>query len=140
MNTLDDPEIHSQVAFFIVFLAMLLSLRLISTKGIQTLSGQHILNVHNLNDVILIKEVFLAYLNAAILEPILSIGGLETGEPSYAIKVVTNLFELLSLCWWVWLLTDAFDFNDVMFQYKYVCFFGVGVKEMIWMCAWDIGC
>jgi hypothetical protein len=64
----------------------------------------------------LIKEVFMAYLNAAILEPILSIGSLEAGQDR--LKVITNLFELLSLCWWVWLVTDAFDCNDVMFQYK----------------------
>jgi hypothetical protein len=120
MYTLNDPQIQSQVAFFIVFMAMLFSLRLFSTKGTKTLSGQHILNIHNLNDVILFKEVFLTYLNAAILEPILSIGSLESGETAFVIKVMTNLFELLSLCWWVWLLTDAFDFNDVMFQYKYV--------------------
>jgi hypothetical protein len=118
-SLLDEPEVQSQLAFFVVVVAMLLSLRLLTTtKGssTQTLSGQHVLNIHNLNDVVLIKEVFMAYLNAAILEPILSIGSLEAGQDR--LKVITNLFELLSLCWWVWLVTDAFDCNDVMFQYK----------------------
>jgi hypothetical protein len=118
-SLLDGPEVQSQLAFFVVVVAMLLSLRLLTTtKGssTQTLSGQHVLNIHNLNDVVLIKEVFMAYLNAAILEPILSIGSLEAGQDR--LKVITNLFELLSLCWWVWLVTDAFDCNDVMFQYK----------------------
>ncbi|KAG7344775.1 hypothetical protein IV203_032306 [Nitzschia inconspicua] len=118
----EDPELQSQVAFFVIFVVFLLSLRLLTTRGTQTLSGQHVLNIHNLNDVLLIKEVFLAYLNAAILEPILSIGNLDSSSSSsstYTIQVITNLFELLSLCWWVWLVTDAFDCNDVMFQYKF---------------------
>jgi hypothetical protein len=116
--TLEESEIQAQLSFFIVVVVMLLSLRILITGRLRTLSGEHVLNIHHLNDVNLIKEVFLAYLNAALLEPVLSIGGLESGEPAFGIKFLTNLFELFSLCWWIWLVSDAFDYCDVVFQFK----------------------
>jgi len=94
---------------------MIFSLRIMTTSHLKTLSGEHVLNLHNLNDVNLIKEVFLAYLNAALLEPVLALGN----EDTSSVKSLANIFELLSLCWWIWLVSDAFDFNDVMVQYKF---------------------
>jgi hypothetical protein len=114
----EEPDLTHQLYFFVTFIAMILSLRILTTSRLKTLSGEHILNVHNLNDVKLVKEVFLAYLNAAILEPVLAIGGLDSGEDAYRIKLLANSFELFSLCWWIWLVSDAFDYDDVMFQYK----------------------
>jgi hypothetical protein len=117
----EEPELQNQLYFFIICMVMIFSLRILTTKNLKTLSGEHVLNIHNLNDVNLIKEVFLAYLNAALLEPLLAIAGLDPEEEgkAYRIKLLANFFELFSLCWWIWLVTDAFDFNDVMFQYKF---------------------
>ena len=47
-----------------------------------------------LNNVNLFKEVFLSYLNAAILEPILAIGGMETSNTT---QIVINLLSLGSI-------------------------------------------
>lgn len=69
-----------------------------------------------MNNVNLFKEVFLAYLNAAILEPILTIGGMETPD---ATQIVINLLSLFSICWWLYLITDAFSFEDVTQFFKY---------------------
>ena len=114
-----EPELRDQLYFFIILMVMIFSLRILTMKNVKTLSGEHVLNIHNLNDVNLVKEVFLAYLNAALLEPLLTIAGLDPEEESYRIKLLANSFELFSLCWWIWLVTDSFDFNDVMFQYKF---------------------
>lgn len=64
----------------------------------------------------LFKEVFLAYLNASILEPILAIGGLEEADPT---QIVISLLSLGSICWWIYLITDAFSFEDVTQFFKY---------------------
>jgi hypothetical protein len=62
------------------------------------------------------KEVFLAYLNAAILEPVLSMMEIQDMKD---LHLFINLAELASLCWWIWLISDAFDFSDVMQVYKF---------------------
>jgi hypothetical protein len=122
-TSLDEQELQTQLSFFVAFVAMILGLRILTTSRFQTLRGEHVLNIQNLNDAILIKEVFIAYLNAALLEPLLAIGRLDTKESDYTVKLLTNTFELFSLCWWIWLVTDAFDHNDVIVHYKYVLLF-----------------
>jgi hypothetical protein len=117
-EALEEPEVQSQILFFLTFVGMLLSLRILTSRDTKTLSGEHVLNMHNLNDAILIKEVVLSFLNAAILDPVLAIGSLENDSSDFWIKLMTNIFELMSLCWWIFVITDAFDYNDVMFQYK----------------------
>ncbi|KAL3916247.1 MAG: hypothetical protein SGARI_007996, partial [Bacillariaceae sp.] len=100
-DAFDVPEVQLQVVFFVTFILMLLGFRLLTSPTTKTLSGEHILNMHHLNDAILIKEVVLAFLNAAILDPILAIGDLENGSQDFWIKLMTNIFELMSLCWWI---------------------------------------
>jgi hypothetical protein len=99
-----------------VVLATIVVLRALSQNRLKTLSGEHVLNLSALNDAVLIKEVFLAYLNAALLEPVLSIGGMDEFEME---EFIINVMTLGSICWWIWLVTDAFDFTDVMQHYKY---------------------
>jgi len=110
------PEIQNQILVFITFLTCVTGACLLSGKRLKMLRGEHILNVKALNETSLHKEVFLAYLNAALLEPVLAIGGMEEvrGE-----ELVISVLTLVSICWWIWLITDAFDFADVMQHYKF---------------------
>ena len=115
-DVLEDENYRLQLTAFIVFFTTLLVLRISSTARLKALKGEHVLDLSNLNDANLFKEVFLAYLNAAILEPLLAIGGLEAAEGA---QVLINLLTLGSICWWIWLITDAFDFEDVTQFFKY---------------------
>lgn len=112
----DYADYRLQATAVIVFVTTILLLRLSSTGRIKALKGEHVLVMTNLNNASLFKEVMLAYLNAALLEPVLAIGGMEAAEGA---QFMTNLLTLGSICWWIWLLTDAFDFEDVMQFFKY---------------------
>jgi hypothetical protein len=113
---LNDPESRMQLLAMATFLATVFGLRLLSGSRLNALSGEHALNISALNDVTLLKEVFLAYLQAAILEPILAIGGMEEVK---GLELAINILTLGSIFWWIHLVTDAFDFTDVMQHYKY---------------------
>jgi len=78
-----------------------------------------VLKLSELNRVVLIKELFLAYLNAGMLEPILAVAG--GGSDLTTRKLLVNLCQLLGLVWWLYLLTDSFDDADVkqVFLYHY---------------------
>lgn len=67
---LHDEGVQTQLMAMITFIAILLALRMISRNLVKGLGGEHLLSIHGLNNVNLFKEVFLAYLNAAILEPV----------------------------------------------------------------------
>mmetsp|Transcript_27648 Transcript_27648/g.38890 ORF Transcript_27648/g.38890 Transcript_27648/m.38890 type:complete len:285 (+) Transcript_27648:94-948(+) len=115
---LEEPDLRTgkQLMGAIIFFSTLFTLRLLSNSRIQALQGEHVLKISALNDVSLLKEVFLAYLNAAILEPILAIGGMEEVAGT---ELMMNILMLGSICWWIWLITDAFDFEDVTQHFKY---------------------
>jgi len=108
-------EYKTQVTALAIFLGTIFLFRFLSTRRLKALYGEHLLDLSALNDALLFKEVFLAYLNAAVLEPILSIGGMD----EMSIPIVIDLLTLVSICWWIWLITDAFDFQDVTQYYKY---------------------
>jgi hypothetical protein len=117
---LNEDATRNQSLALLLGLATILVFRLFNTTRSKLLNGGHarecVLKISELNNTTLVKEVFLAYLNAALLEPVLTIGGMEDLNKE---EFFLNLFELLSLCWWIWLLTDAFDFFDVMQFYKF---------------------
>jgi len=69
-----------------------------------------------LNDAVLTKEVFLAYLNAALLEPVLAIAGGLEGSPA---ELLINLLMLFGILAWTYLVTDAFDYDDIAQQKRY---------------------
>ena len=68
------------------------------------------LDLAAMDNVLLFKEVMMAYLNAAILEPLLSLCSSELQTKD----LLMNLCELLGLFWWTHLITDAFDVGDVI--------------------------
>eukprot|EP00656_Telonema_subtile_P017311 TRINITY_DN19268_c0_g1_i1.p1 TRINITY_DN19268_c0_g1~~TRINITY_DN19268_c0_g1_i1.p1 ORF type:complete len:339 (+),score=79.71 TRINITY_DN19268_c0_g1_i1:35-1051(+) len=113
-----SDEAQLQVAALCVYVVSLLTLRVFGVKaGRAALSGrEHILDMSALNDAVLFKEVFLAYLNAALLEPVLAIAGMEHSVGS---QLITNLLMICSICWWIYIVTDAFDFVDVAQQFRY---------------------
>ena len=115
-ETLEVPEIQNQLKLMTLLISLILFLRLFTKQRLELLSGEHVLDMNALNNANLFKEVFLAYLNAAVLEPILAIAGLQEVEGQ---AFYINLFTIGSICWWIWLVTDAFDCEDVCQHFKY---------------------
>jgi hypothetical protein len=114
-------EMQTQVAAVCCFITTLLALRIFGVAAGRTAlkSKPHTLDMSRLNDCVLFKEVFLAYLNAALLEPVLAIAGMEHAEgPQLWINVLT----VGAIFWWIFLVTDAFDFADVAQQFRYHSF------------------
>ena len=52
---------------------------------------------------------------------VLAIAGMEAAEGP---QLIINTLTLGSIFWWIWLVTDAFDFGDVAQQFKYSNFVG----------------
>merc|ERR1719491_1541132 len=44
-------------------------------------------------------------------------------------QLVINVVTLLVICWWMWIIIDAFDFSDIMQRYKYRVDFGGSIQE-----------
>lgn len=111
-----DESSKTQTLILCILVAAILILRLASTRRLNQLTGEHTLVISALNEAVLFQEVFLAYLNAALLEPILAIGGMEEVVGS---ELAINVLSGAAICWWIWLLTDAFDFTDVVQHFTY---------------------
>lgn len=113
---LEEPEIQLQISCMALFIASIAFIRLLTGSRLKSLNGDHVLDLSALNDACMYKEVFLAYLNAALLEPVLTIGGMQEGMGQ---KLAINIFTLGSICWWIWMVTDAFDYTDICQSFKY---------------------
>lgn len=125
-QALTEPSFQNEVILMMTMLAIATAWRTLSPNRLDILTGEHVLNMSWLNDARLYQEVLLAYLNAAVLEPVLSIAGLQetAGE-----ELIINIFMLIGICWWIWLITDAFDFDDVMQHFKFHVDIAQEVKE-----------
>ena len=75
------------------------------------------LNLKALNKCNVFKEVFLAYVNAGMLEPILAIASSDYDVSTKS--MIINLSQLFGLFSWLYLLTDAFDASDTQQAYIY---------------------
>ena len=116
-HELEEDEIRWQIMAMVTFMSIIAALRLLSyTRVKASLEGEHHLSLHALNDAICHKEVFLAYLQAAILEPVLSVVGMEEVKGQ---ELLINVFTLGSIFWWIWMVTDAFDYADIMQNFTY---------------------
>jgi len=109
-------EVKLQVAFIVIFITVIYAIRTLTPERIRAMKGPQTLVLVNLNTAIYFKEVFLAYLNAALLEPVLAIAGMEQAE---GLHLVINLFTIVGICMWIYVVTDAFDYTDVTQQFKY---------------------
>ena len=83
-----------------------------------------------LNRVVTFKEVFLAYLGAGMLEPLLTMA---SADALTAKDALVNTLQLLGLCVWIYLLSDAFDTSDVVQAFVYRGFRGGDEKTPPWL-------
>lgn len=81
------------------------------------MTGDCPVSMSALNSAVLFKEVFMAYCNAAILEPILTIAG-EIPDVTLA-SFVVNMTMLLAMGYWISILTDAFDTTDIEQEFAF---------------------
>lgn len=125
-DALESPKIVHQVQAIAAFLGLFLLIRTLISGQVNKLGGEHVLDMSALNFSTVVKEVFLAYLNAALLEPVIAIAGMDLSEHQ---QLAINLLTLGSICWWTWIVTDAFDFFDITQQYMYGSFREEIMKE-----------
>lgn len=119
-----DEGVRTQVTTLCVVLTLFFLLKLLKRNSSNNNNNNNeatdvrhcLLDLSCLNDCANFKEVFLSYLQAALLEPVLAIGGMERAQD---MEFIINVLTLISICWWIWLITDAFDFTDVMQVFKY---------------------
>jgi len=76
-----------------------------------------VLRMYYLNRVNVFKYLFLGYVNAAMLEPIMAIASEDYDTTRRSLLL--NLFQLGGLFSWLYLLTDAFDLSDTQQAYIY---------------------
>lgn len=112
----EEPEIQLQICAMTIFISTIAFFRLLTSRRLNAPNGKRVLDLSALNDASMCKEIFLAYLNAALLEPVLAIGGMEEAMGQ---ELVINIITLGSICSWIWLITDAFDYTDVCQSFKY---------------------
>ena len=66
---LTEPEIHVPVTTMMTIMVIIGTLRILFNKShLKAVEGTHTLDLGALNNACMYKEVFLAYLNAALLE------------------------------------------------------------------------
>ena len=114
------PELSVyEAAIYAALLAFLVLLRLRTRRAVVeglTAKCERTLCLPKLSRLISVKEVQWAYLNAAMIEPILMIAGSEeaTGK-----QLVVNVAQLLGISAWIYLMTDAFDASDNEQEFAY---------------------
>jgi hypothetical protein len=110
-----------EAALMCALLALLLYVRISGRQAMKDALGAknatRALDISALARVTLVKEVFMAYLSAAILEPLLSIANTESNATSKELFV--TVMELLAIIFWFYMLTDAFDTSDTAASFVY---------------------
>lgn len=103
-----------ETALFVTFMAFLVGVR---SYGLSTKMKQEaVLNMAALNRVNVFKECFLGYVNAGMLEPIMTIAS----EDELTIRgLIINTCQLIGLFSWLYLLSDAFDITDTQQGFIY---------------------
>jgi len=114
------PKISAKEAgvFVMVCAAGLLLFAISYAANKRTLSklSERTLSMSGLNKAVIFKEVFLSYVSAIVLEPVINI----VSNPEMQVKsLIVNLLMILAIMWWVYILNDAFDCNDVTQDKKY---------------------
>jgi len=101
----------------VLFLSFMLFLVLVELWGRATpMKREASLHMSALNRVNVFKEVFVGYVNAGMLEPILAIA---SADETSTKSLIINLAQLLGLFSWLYLLTDAFDVSDTQQAFIY---------------------
>jgi len=103
-----EAKIYACCIAFLV--AIRWSSKFASREGVRTL------DVGALNRVVASKEIMWAYLNAGVLEPLLTIAGSEDITEK---QLIVNCLQLAGLMFWIYLIFDAFDTSDVQQAFVY---------------------
>lgn len=103
-----------EATLFTTFLAFLAAVHVYGRT--TPMKERATLNMAALNRVNIFKECFLGYVNAGMLEPIMAIAG---DDDLTAKSLVINVFQLLGLFSWLYLLSDAFDITDTQQAFIY---------------------
>lgn len=110
--------VDMSVLELILFTVFIGTCSLVHYYGVVTpMKKEATLDMAALNRVCIFKEVCLGYVNAGMLEPILAIGSSEYDVTTKSL--VINIAQLLGLCSWLYLLTDAFDLTDTQQAFIY---------------------
>jgi len=112
-----------EATLLVLFVSLLFYVRVVGYGEMRkalAAKGARPLNISALARVAMFKEVFLAYLNAALLEPLLSIANTDYGDDTRN-EVGISVVQLLGLVFWTYMITDAFDTSDTAasFVYRY---------------------
>lgn len=111
--------IQSEAVMFAVVCAaglLLFAISYAANKRSLSKVTERTLSMSGLNRALIFKEVFLSYVSAIVLEPVINI----VTNPEMQVKsLVVNLSMILAIMWWVYILNDAFDCNDVTQDKKY---------------------
>jgi len=112
---LQEPKIQLQVYTMVGIVIAIAIIRWLTHTPVQSLAGKRTVDLSALNDAIMYKEVFMTYLGAALLEPVMAIAAMEEAGQ----ELIINIFTLASICWWTWMVTDGFDYADICQSFKY---------------------
>jgi len=104
----------TEATVYAALVVTLVTIRWSSTFASRT--GTRTLDVAALNRVVATKEILWAYLNAGILEPLLTIAGSEDISEK---QLIVNCLQLAGLIFWIYLIFDAFDTSDVQQAFVY---------------------
>ena len=121
-DLVSDPDVEFTLGGIIITVlgvAVALLLRRVAQRSATRAlnrSRERVLNMSALNTVNATKEVVWGYVNAGMLEPLISIAG---SEEISSKELVVNLFQLVGLFMWVHLIYDAFDTSDVQQNFAY---------------------
>lgn len=115
MAMMDDEMVQIYAKAFGTLFALMVTSRFMIRRR---LGGEHTVNLCNLDNVIALKEVMMTYLGAIILEPVFKLTAFDSYEGNEP-EIIIFSFSLCAICWWIYLITDAFSSDDVMQRYEY---------------------
>mmetsp|Transcript_23395 Transcript_23395/g.32686 ORF Transcript_23395/g.32686 Transcript_23395/m.32686 type:complete len:283 (+) Transcript_23395:89-937(+) len=112
----ENPFDATTMGTILSFGGTLFVLRYIMDAGvIQARRGERLLRLRALNELIQIKDLFVTYLYCAIFQPMYAIQGYNVEGP----ELLTTIVNQICIFLWIWLLTDAFNLDEVKRYFKY---------------------
>lgn len=108
---------YMKIFGFFVFLIFVLS----NLRKMRSSCEDATLNMSKLNLAVVVKEVFWNYLQAALMEPMVQIATRSSDLITHGEKdlLIMHVLMLVSLLWWTYIITDAFDESDTEQEFKF---------------------
>mmetsp|Transcript_1610 Transcript_1610/g.2534 ORF Transcript_1610/g.2534 Transcript_1610/m.2534 type:complete len:286 (+) Transcript_1610:129-986(+) len=122
----EEPLNTATMGTIISLLGTLCVMRYMVNSGIiQARRGERLLNLRALNELTQVKDLFSTYVYCAVFQPIYAIQGYNvTGAELFA--TITNQICVFA---WIWILTDAFNLEEVKRYFKYFVQIRTEAKE-----------